>query len=444
MATAIELREQAAAKFKEASEYLKGLGKDDWNALGADEQERFNGIMAEARELDAQYAKTDEGEKAFATLADRMSFYHEKATGKKAGFVPMPGVAMDRPKSLGEMFVEDEAYKGLIDSGVLQSDNAGFKSAAVRDSDLRFRKAASDLIHSNTNGPADALVRPQYWPGILPLPERELVIRDLFSQGPISSDTLIYAQQSARDSGVAAVGQAADTITDTAAGGLKPQSSLAWTEKTATVKNVATWMAVTRQTLQDAGVVQTLIDNQGRLMLDRYIDDQLINGNGVGPNISGLLAQVGVQTLDLTGVDNLDGVRTAIRMTRTGLARAASDTIVLNPIDSEEFDLLKDGNNNYRGGNPIGNFNFDASIWRLRRVESEAVAEGTAIVGGFRVGASVLQRTPTQVFTTDSHSDFFVRNLVVVLFEERLAMPVWWPSAFVKVTLGEWSPTSGS
>lgn len=441
--SAKELREQAAAKFAEANQYLKGLGKDDWNALSEDEAAKFQSIMDEAKALDAQYAKTTEGEKGFETLTERMEFYHAKATGEKTRFVPLPGEHMKRPQSIGEMFAESDEYQQLLKSGVLQSDRAKFVTSGVADTDLRFRKAATDLIHSNTSGPADALVRPQYWPGIMELPARPMVIRDLFSQGPISSDTLIYAQQSARDSGADWVGQASTVNTDTLAGGLKPQSSIAWEQKTATVQNIATWMAVTRQTLQDAGVVASLIDNQGRLMLDLAIDDAIFNGGGGGTELAGLLSHT-LQTLNLTGADNLSGIRTAIRLVRTGVSRAAPDAIVINPVDSEEFDLLTDKNGNYRGGNPIGNFNFDQSIWRLRRVESEVVTPGTAIVGAFRVGATVLQRTPTQVFTTDSHSDFFIRNLVVVLFEERLAMPVWWPSAFVEVTLGDWDTGSGS
>jgi hypothetical protein len=121
----------------------------------------------------------------------------------------------------------------------------------------------------------------------------------------------------------------------------------------------------------------------------------------------------------------------------TGLSRLTADWIVLHPEDSEEFDLLKDENLSYRGGNPIGNFTFDQTIWRLTRVESEAMTAGTALVGA-RAGATVYERQPITVLTADQHSDFFIRNLIVILFEERLAFPVWFPSAFVEVTLADW------
>jgi len=217
--------------------------------------------------------------------------------------------------------------------------------------------------------------------------------------------------------------------------GRKPQSSIAWERRTGVIETIATFLAATRQQLADAGQVASLIDNQGRLMLQLEEEDQLINGNGTTPNLSGLLDQT-LQTLVVAAAgDNLDAVRTAKRLVKTGAARANADVLLLNPYDSEQFDLLKDTNGLYRGGNPIGNFTFDQPIWGLRRVESEAIALGTAIVGAFRFGATVYERQGLTVYTTDSHSDWFTRNLICILFEERLGFAVWFPLAFVEMTL---------
>jgi hypothetical protein len=40
---------------------------------------------------------------------------------------------------------------------------------------------------------------------------------------------------------------------------------------------------------------------------------------------------------------------------------------------------------------------------------------------------------------TDSHSDFFIRNIFVLLAEERVALPVFRPAAFAKVALAAWA-----
>ena len=427
-----ELREQALAKFMEADALL-----DADRTLAKEQEPQFQALMAEAMVLDKQYESARKAEDgSVERLEDRLAFYTGKVLGQPMRFNRTALDPNNRVMSMGEQFVKSDAYQKLAASGVLDSDMGKFDTGRiVLGPDQRFGAAASDLIHTGASGPGEDLVTPWYLPGILPLPQRPLTVRDLFSQGTMpQGDTISYAAQVGFDSGAAAFKQST-AVNDAA--GLKPQSSISWERRTAVAEWIGTWMVVTRQALADAGVIRGIIDNQGRLMLQLEEEDQLINGNGTSPNLSGILDISGTQTLDLTGEDNLDGIRTARRLVRTGLSRLEADWLVLHPEDSEEFDLLKDGNLQYRGGNPIGNFNYGQTIWRLQRVESEAIAAGTALVGA-RAGATVYQRQPITVLTTDSHSDFFVRNLVVVLFEERLAFPVFFPSAFVIVTLADW------
>lgn len=338
------------------------------------------------------------------------------------------------PRSIGEQFIQSPAYKELQASGALASENSKFRSSpVVAAPHLRVMGAASDIINTETGQPGAALVTPYYLPNVLGLPQAPLVVRSLFANENMpSGDSISYAAQSGFDNAAAAVEQAT-----AANNGAKPQSSIAWTRRTADAETIATWMATTRQSLAEPSQVRSLIDNQGRLMISIEEDDQLLNGNGTSPNISGIRDQVGLQLLDLTGFDNLDGIRTARRLVKTGLSRLDPTFIVINPIDSEEVDLLKNGMGEYRGGNPIGNFTGDQPIWRLKRAESEAITEGKAIVGA-SAGATVFERQPLTVLTADQHADFFVRNLVVILFEERLAFPVYFPTAFVEVTLSEW------
>lgn len=436
MSKAVELREQALAKLNEA----KGLTDAEGN-VAAEDEERFNALMGEFHDLDKQVARAQTTEDNIGSIADRMAYYTGKATGTPMRF---NSVQLDpnARKSMGQQFIESEAYKALLASGSLKSENSPFRSdpVIVGRRATQFGAAASDVINTESGQPAAGLVTPYYQPGIVGLPQRPLVIRDLFPNADMpSGDTISYAAQTGFDSAAAAVAQATSTST-----GGKPQSSIAWTRRTAEAEYIATWMAATRQAVADGSQMASLIDNQGRLMIALEEEDQLVNGNGTSPNISGILDQSGLQTLDLTGEDNLDGIRTARRMVKTGTSRLDPTFVILNPLDSEEFDLLKDNEGRYRAGDPFGNGPVNTPIWRLQRVESEAVTEGTAIVGA-RAAATVFERQPLTVLTADQHSDFFVRNLVVVLFEERLAFPVYFPTGFVKVTLdADFNPlTSG-
>lgn len=423
MSKASALREQAIAAFKAADDLVVDEG-----GPAAENQEQFDAHMASGRDLMDQYRKQAEREGTVLSLRETLG----DIAGAVRGQGPVPFTQVTVPaagRSLGEAFVASDEYHSLVASGALQSDMAAFKSKP-------FQAAATDVIQSTpSTGPGSALVTPQYLPGILPLPQRPLTVRDLFGSGTTSSDSISYAAQTAFDNAAATVAQAT-----AANNGAKPQSSVAWQRRTSAVETLATWMAVTRQQLADAGQVRSLIDNQLRLMLALEEEDQLLNGDGTSPNLSGIYDQSGVQDLDLGGlggVGNLDGIRTARRLVRTGLSRLTADAIVLNPVDSENFDLLKDLEGRYRGGNPIGSFTFDQPIWALRRVESEAMQQGKALVGAFKAGATVLERQGITILVAEQHSDFFVRNLVVILAEERLGFPVFFPSAFVDVNLDD-------
>jgi len=73
-------------------------------------------------------------------------------------------------------------------------------------------------------------------------------------------------------------------------------------------------------------------------------------------------------------------------------------------------------------------------LWGLPVIESEAVAPKTAWCAAWNWGV-VYDREQATVTATDSHADFFVRNLVAILAEMRAAFAVLRPSAFVKITL---------
>lgn len=429
----VELREQALAKLLEAKALI---GDDD--TVPEEEMPRFQALMAEFRTLDEQAAKAAQEDDDIGTLRERMEWYTGKATGTPMRFRATQ-LDPNSPRSLGRQFVESATYKELKAKGVFESPDGRFRSdPIVLAPHLNPRAAAGDILQTESDGPVNGLIQP-YRPGlVLPFGQAPLVFRDLFANETMpSGDTIEYAAQVGFDNAAAAVAQAVAANGVGLTGGVKPQSSIAWEERSSKAAWIATWMAASRQAMADETQLVSLIDNQGRLMIRIAEDEQLVNGNGTPPNLSGILDQVGLQTLDLTGEDNLDGFRTARRLVKTGLSRLDATFIAINPIDAEEVDLLKDGQNLYRGGNPIGNFDFGQAIWRLQRVETEALDEGTVLIGS-RAGATVYERQPITVLTADQHADFFVRNLVVILFEERLAFPVYFPTAFVEVTLGEW------
>jgi HK97 family phage major capsid protein len=106
--------------------------------------------------------------------------------------------------------------------------------------------------------------------------------------------------------------------------------------------------------------------------------------------------------------------------------------IVANPADVEVWETITDANRQYLLGGPYGP--QVKTLWGLPIVESQDIAAGTSLIGDGTM-AGVADRMQGQIYTTDSHADYFIRNLFVILAEERLALPVFRPIAFTKVTL---------
>ena len=407
--------------------------KDPSYAMPQSDREKVKSLNREIDELETKAKDVQEMDGIRSKTSERIRDLSQPIRPTLPGGLST-NVTFARQKSIGEQFVESAEYKELVDSGALESDNARFKTTPFRPQ----VKAPGDVIGSGAGG-GGALITPQYLPGVIPLPQRPLVVRDLFSQDTTQSDTISYAAQTAFDTAASAVAQA----TSIAASGLKPQSSIAWVRKTLPVESIATWMAATRRQLGDAGQTRSLIDNQLQLMLRLVEEDQLVNGNGTSPNLRGLLNQTGVQTLDVSGsasvnaLLNLDTIRDAKRLVKTGPARADADGVIVHPTDAAIIDERKDGVNRYLGNGP---FNMGPNtLWGLPRVESESVPVGHAIVGAFKVGGTVFQREGTTIFASDSHADFFVRNLVAVLAEERLGLAVFFPAAFCYTTFKAWA-----
>ena len=439
MGKAAALREEAIAAFQAA----------DALSVGED------GPKAEDKvAFDAHFAEGTEKMKAFRAAAaiEGQVISVREALADVAGGVrgqgPIPFAAhtIDRQpgKTLGQAFVESHEYSELKASGALTSDRASFKS-----SPFLAVAGPTDVIQSGSPTSGGALVLPDYLPGILPLRQRPLVVRQLFGAGTTQSDTISYAQQISfsKATGSLAVPQPVSGSDDT---GLKKQSSIGWERKTAPVETIATWMAATRQQLADAGQVRSLIDGQLMVMLGLEEEDQLLQGDGTSPNLKGIYHQP-ILTSDVVGLHsngepNIDGIRNAARMIRVGLSRLVADAFVMNPTDSMYLDLSVDQLGRYRAGDPFAQVAGAGPrpLWGLTRVESEAIEVGHALVGAFQAGATVLERQGITILTADQHADFFIRNLIVVLAEERLGFPVFYPSAFVDLTLDTWSDVIGS
>ena len=264
-----------------------------------------------------------------------------------------------------------------------------------------------------------------------------LTVRDLVSKRRTTSDAVEYVRQSSHTNNAAVVAEATSSaaptvvssvVTLNAGGGYKPEGAWAFEVVTAAVKTLAEWVPVTKRALADVAQLEGLINDELAADIAEAEEDQILNGSGSGENFTGITETSGIQTQAFS-TDLFETVRKGVTKLRT-VGRVNPTALVLNPTDAEAIDLTKDGQDRYYYGGPsaIG----QRTLWGVPVVESETMAAGGGLLGDFSK-AVLWDREQTTVTMTDSHADFFIRNLVAILAEERLAFGVTRPTAFCTV-----------
>lgn len=336
--------------------------------------------------------------------------------------------------------VEPEAEKKAV-AGTIGEQFIGSKEFGSARKGARFStgqvelKAVDDYLGEvNSGGGGAGLVWPDERPSqVVGMLFRRLLVRQLFSQGTVNSSSIMYPKESSVTNSAAAVSE----------GGAKPASELNLTQVTESVRKIATTLKVSDEMLEDVAAIRSYVDGRLQLFVRLTEEDQLLNGNGTAPNLTGLLNRAGLQDAvtangETSPVSSVDAIYTQMTNIRTD-SFLEPDAVIIHPSDWKDIRLSKDGNDQYYGGGPFGgaygNGGFAGdSLWGLPVVITPAVSSGTAVVGAFRAGGQVLQRSGLTVEATNSNEDDFINNLVAIRAEERLALAVYRPGAFGTVT----------
>ena len=359
-----------------------------------------------------------------------------KSAGTPVNNIPHPsgsgGQDDQSYKTIGEELLSDPTFSGWLKSvagdGFAPSSAAQIQSPRIALKSL-FGNTMKTLItgtsgisaQSSTSG--GALVGVDRKPIVDMAFNRPLTIRDFIPIGLTNSDTVEFASETSQTNNAAPTAEATATADGT---GAKPESAMAFEAAVAPVRTIPHWLPVTNQALADAAQLRTYIDNFLRYGIEEELEDQMISGSGSGQNFGGVLNASGTtaQAYSTNVLTTTRKGRTKVKV--TGRARATA--FVMHPNDWEAIDLLQDNENRYYYGGPsqLGS----PTLWGLPVVESEAMTEGYAVVADWRL-AILWERMQTVISMSNSHSDFFVRNLVAVLAEYRAAFALIRPKAFV-------------
>lgn len=256
---------------------------------------------------------------------------------------------------------------------------------------------------------------------ILQAPLRRLVVADLLPNGNISQPRFLYMEETTTTNNAATVAE----------GGQKPESALAFTEKSADVRKIATVLPVTDELFEDAPAMRSYVQSRLTVFLQLAEENQLLNGDGLAPNLLGILQAPGLQT-QAKGADTIpDALYKAITLVEVNSQLPVSG-IVLNPYDWQRVRLSKDSNGQYLFGSPMAN--DMERLFGYPVVKTTALTQGTGLVGAFDLAAMIMRRSGISFAVSTEHADFFIYNKLMLRVEERLAMPIFRPAGFCKAT----------
>lgn len=311
-------------------------------------------------------------------------------------------------ESFGQKFVRSEQFKAFASQAMPRGRV-----------DMPIHAAITSLT-TDADGSAGDLVSPMRLPGVITPPERRMTVRDLITPGTMDSNALEYVKETGFTNNAAPVGE----------GLKKAESSLKYELIQTGPKVIAHFVKASRQILDDASQLASMIDGRLRYGLAFKEEAQLLNGDGTGQNLLGIIPQASayVAPFDPAGTEtNIDMIRLA--MLQAFLAEYPATGHVMNPIDWARIELLKDSTGRYIIGNPQGS--IGATLWNLPVVETQAIAVDKFLTGAFRLGAQVFDRWLARVEVATENEDDFVKNMVTILAEERLALAVYRPEAFI-------------
>jgi HK97 family phage major capsid protein len=426
---------------KAAEEAREIMDEFEGKAMPEDKAEKVDKLCLEAEDMQVEvkrYEKLAGIERHTSELDLRVPHKEEKppanpAEGEETEIKDDPIVGY---LTLGKMYTLEKEYvegrsRGFQGSSPMTKMYAKDGLCAITKSMYAEIKAddvtstiAGDLIQNDRVG---EIIRAE---------DRPLRVRGLLTVGGTGSDTIEYLEETFDNeaAGVPEVFTGENT---------KPKSDIRYEEKTSVVKQIAHYIRVSNKMMEDAPQLQLAIDSRLSYGLDKEEEDQLLWGTGASNDLTGIMNTSGIQDYAtaihaVRGDDTNDTLLDKIRRSRTNVEMEFLEAsgVVLHPIDYEDIELLKGTDKRYIWVTvPDG---AGTRVWRLPVVEtvSMAVPAGTgerhALVGAFRMGAAIFDRTGTNIEIGYANDDF-ITNYKRVRAEKRLALVVWRPAAFIDI-----------
>lgn len=272
----------------------------------------------------------------------------------------------------------------------------------------------------NATGQNQSLVAADRRPGIVAAPQRRFTIRDLFQGIPTNSNLVEFCRELSFTNSAAPQGSGSSP-TETE-GQLKAESGMTFELATAPVITLAHWLPASRQVLSDAPALQQHVEQRLLYGLKLEEESELLTGTGASGELDGLINNAATFAGGSTNQTALDSV--ALGIAQLIASEYEPSGIIVNPADwwSTQFMLAKNADGEYLLGNP-GSM-VEPRLWGLPVVVTNSMTQGNFLALDAARTGYIADREDAIVRISDQHEDFFIRNMVAILAEERLAIVI--------------------
>lgn len=387
--------------------------QSEGRAITANEQAVLEQALREAQAAQRRFESAGRDQSAIDSINGALNGH---------GTTPVVSRGFGR-QTLGEQFVASESY------GWWQRQRASLSErwqSPVSELGGGISLSAATLSESTSGVGGAALILPDVRGGITSGATPRLWASQLLANSNLDGNSVSFLREKSFTN-------AADMVVEGAA---KPESTLVLENIVEGVRKIAHWLPTTEEMMEDLGGLAGYIDARLRSGVLGKLDDEVLNGSGTAPHLTGLLQNPGLAppVSVTTGVTAADAILTQIA-TIEATTGAVVDGLVINPLDWLAITLVKTSTGEYVGQSPFDPVTGTPTLWGRRIASTNTIAQGVALVGAFGSGAQLFFRGALRVDVSNSHSDFFVRNLLAIRAELRAALATYSPEQFGTVDL---------
>lgn len=325
------------------------------------------------------------------------------------------GPASTEIRTPGQVVTQDEGFRTWMRDNASR-DNLTAQSPIVEVRDLVGLGGTSNLL------------LPVIQPRLIGIDRQRFFLRDLLGSVQVSTPAVPYI----RELNSAANATAAEMFQE---GGTTPkaEAKIEFKPELAPIGIIAVNIPITTQMLEDSPLIEGYINGRLVYMLKIKEEAELLNGDGTGLNLRGLMNTPGVQTAPAVAGETAQTIGNAIMQVE--VVHGYADGVAMHPSDAWSMFMKRaaGGSGEFDAGTPFSD--IPMNVWGLPVVRTPAMVAGTALVGAYRVGATVLDRRAANVRVYEQHANFPVLNRVLIQAEERVGLAVERPDWFVKTTV---------